>query len=255
MDTTEAAGKRILRFMRSVPRLRVLVQHFLQTVPPTRESCLNLGRRLLHLCEAWRQNVPERLYHIVLGDLFVLQDPRWRKTNPLARHLVEAADQLLLTLRLALDKKRLPSSHGQVAEMATFRAQLDETVRAYLREHTSYHLQREGRLVRQLVAAAANNQEEHASLVQAEIERCYGHEVVVWARRMSLASQSHHHPPSTKVKIWHACLLDRNFEMVFIAQDDGPGTTTVASRKGSPQSPIKVNCIVSKNVKYCKKCV
>lgn len=69
-----SAGRRILRFMRSVPRFRAVLADFLSKAPfPTWDACLALGRRLQYICEAWRRDVPERMYHAVLCDAFVVQ--------------------------------------------------------------------------------------------------------------------------------------------------------------------------------------
>lgn len=72
-DGYAVSGKKILCFMRSVPRLKAVVANFLASVPPSKETCNTLGRRLQYLCEAWGKDVPQKQWHALLNDVFFIQ--------------------------------------------------------------------------------------------------------------------------------------------------------------------------------------
>ena len=86
-DGYTASGKKILCFMRSVPRLKAVVANFLASVPPRHDACVQLGRRLQHLCEAWKKDVQRRHWHALLNDVFLIRVytrniPKKKHSNP-----------------------------------------------------------------------------------------------------------------------------------------------------------------------------
>lgn len=237
-----SAGRRILRFMRYAPSLKSVVAEFLHHAPsPTREASRALGMRLQCICHAWRRDVPERMYHAILRDAFVVQSFQ----DDSARELVRCAGHLLAVLRTFVCDG---SDHGSVSAAAQLRANLDEALQSYLLEHTAFHLRREAALVSAVSSKAKRKRGSatYAAAIEAELERCYGQEILAWASRISVRS-SEQTSISSRARLWHAALLDRNFEMIYSAapqqQQQQPGRPRGdrSSSRGSPESPVKVS--------------
>lgn len=191
MGPQSAAGKRIVRFMRSVPSLKAIVADYLAyTTIPKREACVALGRRLRYMCGAWQKDVPERMYHTVLEDASVIQNIP-HSHDPLVKDVAQAAERFTGVLRSFLANTSCSSRGRSLCNLADFRAELDAALQSYLREHTTYHLRREAMLVRQLAKRkidAGHDEETRCKKqrLENEIERCYGKEVLDWVDRVAV---------------------------------------------------------------------
>jgi hypothetical protein len=232
------AGKKILLFMRSAPRLKAVIAKFLQFIPPKKDACIALGRRLEHLCGAWRKDVPERLHHAVLDDAFLVQQVMDDDGSGAVSKVASAAKAFTDVLRDAHAKL---SSRGHVLAMADLRTAIDAALRNYLWEHTAYSLRREAALVRRLGKRRANEDcraetDEKRARMEAELERCYGSEMLAWVSRIASSADDTRNVAG-RARVWHAALLDRGFEMVYC----DAATQDVLLRRGSQASPIKVS--------------
>ena len=152
--------------------------------------------------------------------------------DPSAKEVAKAAAHFTNILQEA--PKRL-SLCGPVDAMAGFRAELDAALHHYMKEHATYHLRREAMLARQLGSSDDSNNHKQPRL-EAEMERCYGKELLDWVSRVSAHSDDEKHVVG-RARLWHAALLDRNFEMVY-----KDANNNVVMRRGSASSPIKVEC-------------
>lgn len=155
--------------------------------------------------------------------------------DPLASNVAQAAVLFTNILQKASGQLK---SQGHVSAMADFRTELDAALHHYMKEHTTFHLRREAMLARQLVCMRQMqpdcNQPNKRPRIEAEIKRCYGEEMLDWVSKISTHSDNEKNVVG-RARLWHAALLDRNFEMVYRDTNNN-----ILMRRGSANSPIKV---------------